>query len=263
MAGEWIKMRGNLWDDPRVAAIVDATDSTEAAVVGALYWLWATGDQHTENGFLPGLSLRQIDRKTGVPGFAQALCNIGWLTEESDGVTIINFSDHNGASAKRRCVEAQRKANSRNVSASNADNTQTDGGQVRTDSGAREEKRREEKKDTEPSGSVGAKRGAKFCPASFAVTDEMRQWAAIEAPRADVDRETQKMRDHEFKTTRTDWHKAWRNWLRKAHDDAAPIRAPTFADKRLQQAQDFAPGIAASPLNFIDEVRNVPSIASR
>jgi len=39
--------------------------------------------------------------------------------------------------------------------------------------------------------------------------------------------------------------------------------ARTIAGQRLQQAQDFAPGIAASPLNYIDEVKNVPAIASR
>lgn len=158
MAGDWIKMRSNLWDDPRVGALVDATDSTEAAVVGALYWLWATADQHTENGFMPGLTLRQIDRKTGVQGVAQALCAIGWLTEDSDGVTVANFTDHNGASAKRRCTEAQRKANSRTVSAQDADNTRKNGGQVRTSCVAREEKRREEYSVTNVTGGGTANR---------------------------------------------------------------------------------------------------------
>ena len=79
MAGDWIKMRGNLWDDPRVSKLVDLTGSSEAAVIGALYWLWATADQHTEDGCMPGLNLRQIDRKTGVPGFAAAMVEIGWI----------------------------------------------------------------------------------------------------------------------------------------------------------------------------------------
>lgn len=90
MAGDWIKMRDNLWDDPRVAKIVDLTDSSEAAVVGSLYWLWATADQHTEDGIMPGLTLRSIDRKTGVPGFAEALCTIGWLADHPDGVRIVD-----------------------------------------------------------------------------------------------------------------------------------------------------------------------------
>lgn len=144
MAGDWIKMRGNLWDDPRIGRLVDLTDSSEAAVIGALYWLWATADQHTEDGIMPGLSLRQIDRKTGVKGMGDALVAVGWLADHPEGVRIINFEDHNGASAKRRSMDAQRKANVRSVSASEADKTQTDGGQKTPNRGAREEKRREE-----------------------------------------------------------------------------------------------------------------------
>lgn len=150
MAGDWIKMRGNLWDDPRVGAIVDATDSSEAAVVGALYWLWSTADQHTEDGCMPGLTLRQIDRKTGVPGFAAAMVSIGWITETPQGIVIAKFEEHNGTSAKRRATDAQRKANSRNVSASDADKAQTEDGQNTPTLGAREreEKRREEENTT-------------------------------------------------------------------------------------------------------------------
>ena len=121
MAGDWIKMRGNLWDDPRIARLVDLTDSSEAAVVGACYWLWATADQHTEDGIMPGLSLRQIDRKTGVQGFGEALCAIGWLDDHPDGVRIIGFIEHNGASAKKRCQTAKRVANH---AAANAKQTQ-------------------------------------------------------------------------------------------------------------------------------------------
>lgn len=117
MAGDWIKMRSNLWDDPRVSRLVDLTDSSEAAVVGALYWLWAAADQHTETGTMPGLSLRQIDRKTGIQGFGEALCDIGWLADHPEGVRIVNFEEHNGESAKRRCADAKRKASVRKESA--------------------------------------------------------------------------------------------------------------------------------------------------
>jgi hypothetical protein len=111
MAGDWIKMRGNLWDDPRVTRLCDLTDQSEAPIVGGLYWLWATADQHTEDGVMPGLTLRQIDRKTGIQGFGQALCDIGWLANHPEGVRIVNFEEHNGASAKKRCQTAKRVAN--------------------------------------------------------------------------------------------------------------------------------------------------------
>ena len=35
MAGDWIKMRTNLWDDPRVSRICDITGLAEAQVIGA------------------------------------------------------------------------------------------------------------------------------------------------------------------------------------------------------------------------------------
>lgn len=145
MSGDWIKMRSNLWDDPRVARLCDLTDNTESAIVGALYWLWATADQHTEDGVMPGLTLRQIDRKTAIQGFGQALCDVGWLADHPDGVRLVHFEEHNGSSAKRRCTDAQRKASSRHVSASGADKTQTDADELRRFAELEEEKRREEK----------------------------------------------------------------------------------------------------------------------
>ena len=156
MAGDWIKMRGNLWDDPRVAKIVDMTDSSEAAVIGALYWLWSTADQHTETGVMPGLTLRSIDRKTGVKGFADALCAIDWIEDHPEGVRIVDFEKHNGSSAKKRCQTAKRVANYESTNAqltqdkekTNADSVSTALGKgicSVSDALAREEKRREEK----------------------------------------------------------------------------------------------------------------------
>lgn len=166
MAGDWIKMRGNLWDDPRIARLCDLCDCGEAAVIGGLYWLWAAADQHTENGIMPGLTLKAIDRKTGIQGLGAALCEIGWLADHPEGVRIVNFEEHNGASAKRRSVDAQRKANVRNVSASEADKTRTDGGQIAPNLGAREEKRREEINTEEPTVLVPdpADRALPVCP---------------------------------------------------------------------------------------------------
>ena len=157
MSGDWIKMRGNLWDDPRVSALVDATDSSEAAVVGALYWLWSTADQHTEDGVMPGLTLRQIDRKTGVAGFGAALVAIGWIADHPEGIRIVNFEEHNGASAKKRCSTAKRVALHR---VSNDDVThpalQEEQPSV-TPALAREEKRREEKNKDSVANATGAK----------------------------------------------------------------------------------------------------------
>jgi hypothetical protein len=155
MAGDWIKMRSNLWDDPRVARVVDMTEATEALVIGAMYWLWTTADQHTTDGVMPGLTLRGIDRKTGLAGFGSAMVAIGWLEDLTDGVRLVRFDEHNGESAKRRCVDAKRKANSRNLSAKD----RTDDGQNQDDSRRSPELEKEKEKEltpTTPSGVVVA-----------------------------------------------------------------------------------------------------------
>lgn len=115
MAGDWIKMRSNLWDDPRVTAICDKTEAIEATVIGALYWLWATADQHSEDGILSGMTPKALDRKTGILGFADALIAIGWLENTPEGVRIVRFEEHNGKSAKRRCSESVRKMSARDA----------------------------------------------------------------------------------------------------------------------------------------------------
>lgn len=120
MSGDWIKMRVNLWDDPRIGRICDLTGVRESTAIGALYWLWATADQHTSDGCMPGLSMQQIDRKTGVKGFSAALVDIGWLADDPQGVVVRHFEEHNGASAKKRAQTAKRVSNLR---AGNAEET--------------------------------------------------------------------------------------------------------------------------------------------
>lgn len=60
---------------------------------------------------MPGLSVRAIDRKTGIKGFGDALIMIGWLADHPEGVRIVRFDEHNGSSAKKRCQTAKRVAN--------------------------------------------------------------------------------------------------------------------------------------------------------
>lgn len=173
MAGDWIKMRGNLWDDPRVSKLCDLCGCPEALIVGGLYWLWATADQHTESGVLPQLSTRQIDRKTSIPGFGAALVVIGWIVEQEDGIQLVRFEEHNGASAKKRAVTAKRVANHRS---GNADVTlpalPDDDTSVRG-ALAREREEEEKKKDSVPNG-TGAEAPTKADPVKQEIWDAGR-----------------------------------------------------------------------------------------
>jgi hypothetical protein len=59
-------------------------------------------------------------------------------------------------------------------------------------------------------------RASRKCPAGFEVTDDLRAWAAGEVPGVNLRFETDKFRDHTYKTAMTDWAGAWRNWMRNA-----------------------------------------------
>ena len=232
MAGDWIKMRGNLWDDPRVSKLCDLTDQSEAAIVGALYWLWAAADQHTEDGLMPGLTLRQIDRKTGVQGFGAALCQIGWLEDDPDGVRIVNFEEHNGTSAKRRCTDAQRKANVRNVSASDADKQRTESGQKTPNLGAREEESREEEK-TVGAPSAKSPRGTAL-PKDWELPGDWRTWAEGARPDVDVLTVADSFRDYWVAKPgkdgrKADWMATWRNWVRNQRSGGNGARPQSAA----------------------------------
>lgn len=123
----WIKMRGNLWDDPRVAKICDDTGKREAEVIGGLYWLWSMADEQTDDGTLIGLSTATIDRKTGIKGFGEAVLSIGWIEQLPDGLMIVRFEEHNGASAKRRAGMAKASSKYRGSSSSRHHSTMTAG----------------------------------------------------------------------------------------------------------------------------------------
>jgi hypothetical protein len=153
----WMKMRTNLWDDPRVSRLCDITGKPEATVIGALYRLWATADEHSADGNLAGYTLAQIDRKTGVKGFSAALVAIGWLAESPDGVSIIRFGEHNGASAKQRALTAKRVAeHARKPSNDNAPLTQATlvDRKSRVSSALPREREEKEKERTSPPAAV-------------------------------------------------------------------------------------------------------------
>jgi hypothetical protein len=83
------------------------------------------------------------------------------------------------------------------------------------------EKEQEQKGSGEPpqrKTSESKKRASKRCPTDFAVTDDLREWARAKCPGVDLERETAKFMDHEYKDPKCDWPAAWRTWMSKALD---------------------------------------------
>lgn len=144
MAGEWLKFECSLPDKPETLAITVAMGWDDPDLtVGKLMRLFRWFDQHTTDGNARGVTAALLDRLIGVTGFVQAVANTGWLVIEECGLTLHNFSRHNGATAKSRSLTAKRVANHRGNAEGNAE---SNGASV-TEALAREEKRREEKKE--------------------------------------------------------------------------------------------------------------------
>lgn len=248
MAGEWIKMRTNLWDDPRVSRLCDITGQSEAAIVGALFWLWSSADEHSEDGVMPGLSLAGIDRKTSIKGIGAGLVEIGWLADHPEGVRITRFDEHNGASAKKRIQTAKRVAEykARNQEET-PQNEQGNASSVTPTLAMRDLEEEEEEEvsqlpisersvevehspPAQPAATARAVRGSRL-PADWQLPKAWGEWALQEKPgwaADDVRRCADKFRDHWHAATgrtatKADWQATWRNWVR--NEQGPPARA--------------------------------------
>jgi hypothetical protein len=178
MAGDWIKMRSDLFTHPKIVRMASALKADKLRTVGGLMSVWCLFDAHSVDGDLDGYTFAEVDEHLRWPGFADAMCAIGWLSETEKSLVLPEFDTHNGQSAKRRAQDADRKKEVRKASASDADKLRT-----------REEKRREEKKE-EIQGEAPRKRSTQT--PSLAKPDDVDQqtwgdWLALrKAKRAPV-----------------------------------------------------------------------------
>lgn len=113
MAGDWIKMRNDLPDDPAVIAIAVKLGIDEFAVIGRLHSFWVWVDEQSRDGHAAGVTCSWLNRKVQRDGFAEALADVGWLVVDEHGLTIPNFDRHNGDTAKTRALGTRRKQRER------------------------------------------------------------------------------------------------------------------------------------------------------
>jgi len=113
MAGDWIKLRVDIADDPAVVRIAATLDMPEDEVVGKLHRLWSWADRHTVDGLAPGITANWVDRYIGAKGFSLAMVAVGWLSITDAAIEFPNFNRHNGESAKKRAESTLRKRLSR------------------------------------------------------------------------------------------------------------------------------------------------------
>lgn len=158
MAGDWIRMRVDLRDDPAVFKLAERLGVDEMHVIGCLFCFWAWADKHSVDGVVDGATTRLVDKITSTNGFADALASVGWLVISETGLQIPKFDRHNGESGKERSQKNARQARWRASKSGNVDGN-VDGvasTAASTEASTREEKRREEKNKSEKTASLRA-----------------------------------------------------------------------------------------------------------
>lgn len=169
----WIKMNTGLFENPRVEAIADATGLDTYGAAGRLLKLWVWVDANSEDGVDVMTTDERIDKRVGCDGFAAAMRLVGWLTGDAHSVTFVRFTEHNGATAKRRAQAAQRNAKYRKSGDSGPESQCIESGDALVTQGAspREEKIRQEKSKEKSKSAAGA-----ACPPPIEYSDEFESW---------------------------------------------------------------------------------------
>ncbi len=134
MAGDWIKMRIDLRDEPEVMGIARNTGLDRDCVVGKLLRVWGWLSRISRDGSATA-SRDDVDDIARHAGFSESMTNVGWLSETANGLLFPNFDRHNSQSAKVRAENTRRQNMSRFCRAKSA---------------TREEKRRVEKNTNTP-----------------------------------------------------------------------------------------------------------------
>jgi hypothetical protein len=184
MAGDWIKMRVDLYRDPKVCVMADellhvdgdlaryvdqnmqsqmtvTRNVTRNATVGALVTVWGVmrhrGKRDGDDLVCRGVSLTVIDDISDLPGFGAAMESVGWVVEKDDDIVFPSFfeeynvdpQDKKNASAAER--QRRYRENLKTKSDGNGDVTRN------ATVTHREEKRRVVKNPLPPTGA-----GARF-----------------------------------------------------------------------------------------------------
>lgn len=109
----WIKVRTALLAHPKVVTLALRLGVTKSNALGALVALWCCADEHADDGTLVGATKEAIDAIADLPGFADALESVGWLTLTDDGAQLPRYQEHNGKTAKDRAQAQKRVAKAR------------------------------------------------------------------------------------------------------------------------------------------------------
>jgi hypothetical protein len=155
VANDWIKMRTSLQSHPKVVRILSALGTDKFRVVGGLHAVWSVFDSHSVDGALHGYTPEALDHVIGWPGFSAAMMAVKWLGfDGAETLTLPEFDEHNGQSAKRRAEDQKRKRDGRKCPQS-VRNSSANGPNGSGLEKEKEKKEKQEQKMSDPPAAAG------------------------------------------------------------------------------------------------------------
>ena len=238
----------NWWSDPvRHACVTTVTEivtfeNVTRVTACALTELWfALNDVLGEDCHVPYMELSDIDDIVGVPGFGEAMLEVGWVAlHDEKGLVFPNFAEHNTPNKMR----AEPKSDADR--ARDYRERKKDSGRVtdRHETSRPEEKRREEKIINTPAAPVATseppKRRKRSQPADAVswnadagwqgITDADRQEWRLAYPACDLTAELAKagswLKANPTRAHKSNWRRFVVSWLTRSQDKGGTNRTP-------------------------------------
>ena len=123
---KWIKIETHTPDKAEIRHAARLCHCSQAEAFLAFFRVWAWLDEQTDDGRVEFFTAEDADDIAGLSGFGAALAEVRWIMFGPGGAVVANWDRHNGQSAKRRCLDAERKRVVRKESGQSADQIRED-----------------------------------------------------------------------------------------------------------------------------------------
>ena len=105
---KWIKVETHTPEKAELRQIARLCRCSKADAFLAFFRVFVWLDEQTEDGHVDYFTPDDADEIGGLPGLGTALESVRWITFSPGGAVVANWERHNGKSAKKRIVEAER-----------------------------------------------------------------------------------------------------------------------------------------------------------
>ena len=110
---KWIKVETHTPEKNELRHIAKRCGCTKAEAFLAFFRLFVWLDEETDDGHVDFFTPADADEIAGLNGFGEALQEVRWITFGPTGAVVMNWERHNGKSAKKRCLDAERSRRQR------------------------------------------------------------------------------------------------------------------------------------------------------